>query len=241
MKLETVIHPDTRPCVALFIDGENLSPDLADQIVAAATGLGRRGLRRVYGDATRMSGWRAQGSLQVIDSAQGKNAADMLLAIEAMEAALLGGARTIAIASRDRDFSHLARKLSDHGVHVVGIGTAGPDCPFRKACSDYRNIAKSVAVPACAPAPVASPAFDEAKVAKWIETAIGQSSGKCLSLSGLGKFMLDRHGVSKAQLPAATWKTFLKGNPRFTVDAGDMVRLVKKKPPQDGGPFFDIG
>ncbi len=144
---------------------------------------------------------------------------------------------TIAIASRDRDFSHLARKLAEHGVHVVGIGPAGPDCPFRKACGDYREIGKPAPAPLCKPVPVP----DELKLTQWLETVIGQADGKCISLTALSKIMDQRHGVTKAQLPVATWKAFLTAHPRFGVDAGAMVRLVKKKPPQDGALLPDKG
>ncbi len=223
MKQETFSHPIRQQSIGLFIDGENLSHDLADQIVAIANDIGRRGIRRVYGDATRMQGWRAQGTLQVVDSAQGKNAADMLLAIEAMEAALVGRVTIIAIASCDRDFSHLARKLSDHDVHVVGIGPAEPDCAFRKACSDYREVAKPGRMSIATTAPVPS----QDKIEKWIETVIGQAKGKCLSLSALGQAMMQQHRVTKADLPCPSWKSFLSGRPRFSIDQSNVVRLAK--------------
>lgn len=241
MKQDPALRSATLAPVALFIDGENLSFAAAPEIVAVAETLGQRGIRRVYGDATRLTGWRAQGTLQVVDSAQGKNAADILLSIEAMEAALLRGVRIIAIASRDRDFSHLARKLAEHGVTVIGIGPADEDCAFRKSCSDYRVIGTSgpaagvaVAKPAVSVEPKAD-RVDPAKLLKWVETLIGQSPEKSLSITALGNVMKERHGVSKKQLPAATWKAYLLSEPRFDVYAGQIVRLSKNKPPAGGG------
>ena len=241
MKQDPALRSATLAPVALFIDGENLSFTTAPEIVAVADTLGQRGIRRVYGDATRMTGWRAQGTLQVVDSAQGKNAAEILLSIEAMEAALLRGVRVIAIASRDRDFSHLARKLAEHGVRVIGIGPADEDCSFRKSCSDYRVIGMSGPADGVA---VVKPAVsveqradkvDPARLRKWVETVICQSPAKSLTIMALGNEMKERHGVTKKQLPAATWKAYLLSEPRFDVDAGQIVRLRKNKPPADGG------
>ncbi len=228
MKVDVPHAPVSAMRVALFVDGENLSHTLAEEIVSVVDGLGGRGLRRVYGDATRMTGWRMQGTLQIVDSAQGKNAADLLLSIEAMEAALVGGERAIAIASGDRDFSHLARKLAEHGVRVIGIGSAGPDCGFRKACSDYRNIGKpgiSIEAPA-------GREIDPGTLTRWIETVIGQADGQRVSLSSLGKVMRERHCITKADLPTGTWKTYLAEHPRFEVDGADEAHLAKKKPAQ---------
>lgn len=224
MKHEMPVVQAQTTRVALFIDGENLSSDRADEIVAIVDKLGLRGIRNVYGDATRITGWRAQGTLKIVDSAQGKNAADMLLAVEAMEAALFRGERTIAIASCDRDFSHLARKLAEHSVTVIGIGPADPGCAFRKACVEYKEIEKRENIQAGAVAKK----LDLEKLEKWIMTVIGQTAEKKICLSSLGTTMKNQHGVSRENLPNATWKSFLSQNTRFRIDANNFVCLAKK-------------
>ncbi|WP_245533655.1 NYN domain-containing protein, partial [Actinoalloteichus spitiensis] len=52
-----------------------------------------------------------------------KNAADMRIAVDAMEALLIHpDLDTVVVATGDSDFSPLATKLREHGRHVVGVG-----------------------------------------------------------------------------------------------------------------------
>lgn len=94
--------------VALFVDGDNLPAALAGDILSAAGRLGRVDLRRVYCADPGVKGWDAVAGLRVLRVPGAKNGTDLLLCIEATEAACRGGYRAFVVATDDRDFSHLA-------------------------------------------------------------------------------------------------------------------------------------
>jgi hypothetical protein len=226
-----------RTGVALFVDGENLSPDHAEAIVAAAERLGARGVRRVYGAAAQVAGWRKQGTFRIVDCGPGKNGADVMLALEAFEAAVVDGVRHVVVASSDGDFTPLALKLAERGVRVTGIGESKAPEAFRKACTRFVELANGP--PATAPS---SPApFDHDRLKSWLVTEVGQAEGKELALQTLGARMHQKYGVTKACLPVADWATFIGSLDRLEVvgtsPAVRFVRLAKcKRPPDCGGP-----
>ena len=82
--------------LALLVDGENLRPDLAATLLARSRAYGDPLIRRVYGDASRLPGWDALPGFRLIHSGRGKNAADMLLCIEAM-ALVQAGRASVAV------------------------------------------------------------------------------------------------------------------------------------------------
>jgi hypothetical protein len=126
--------------VALFVDGDNLSPTLAAPLLAAAGRLGRVDLRRVYVADKGPSGWEDAAAYRVLRTAGAKNGTDLLLCIEAVEVACQGRYDRFAIASDDRDFSHLAHWLRERGWHVRGLGTAKSPENWRVACSDFEIV-----------------------------------------------------------------------------------------------------
>jgi hypothetical protein len=79
--------------VAVFVDGDNLSPDLAPEVRRHADELGTPFLRRVYCNATQLKGWEKRADFLVVHSGSGKNATDLLLAVDAMEIAFLRALR----------------------------------------------------------------------------------------------------------------------------------------------------
>jgi hypothetical protein len=52
-------------------------------------------MRRVYGAAAKVAGWRQQGTFRIVDCGPGKNGADVMLALEAFEAAVVEGVRHV--------------------------------------------------------------------------------------------------------------------------------------------------
>jgi hypothetical protein len=123
--------------VAVFVDGENLSPDLAPELRRHAYELGTPFLRRVYGDAARLKGWEARADFLVVHSGTGKNAADLLLAVDAMDIAFSGRCDSAVIASSDGDFRHLATRLRERGLKVVGVGDDRAPRAFRDVCTRF--------------------------------------------------------------------------------------------------------
>lgn len=68
--------------VALLVDGENVPCDFAGPLIAhARKTLGPITVLRVYGDATRLNGWREAAGYRLVHAHAGKNVADMLLTV----------------------------------------------------------------------------------------------------------------------------------------------------------------
>jgi hypothetical protein len=217
--------------VAVFVDGENLSHVHAGAVVTEAERLGARGIRRVYGAAVKVAGWRQQGTFRIVDCGPGKNGADIMLALEALEAVLLEGVRHVVIASSDGDFTPLALKLAESGAQVTGIGQNKAPDGFRRACTKFVELAN--ATPAKTP-PAPNP-FDHDRVVRWLETEVGQTEGQDIALQSLGARMHQKYQVTKARLPVADWATFIARLDRFEIvgssPAGRRVRFAKRKRP----------
>lgn len=182
--------------VALYVDGDNLSALLAGPILAAAAALGRVDLRRVYCAETGPKGWDAAPGFQVIRVAGAKNGTDLLLCIEAVEAACGGEFDHFVIASDDRDFSHLAHWLRERGVAVLGLGTAKSPEVWRAACSGFELLP-------LAPAPATRPVLSE--LDRKLKAAIGRVPG--------GREMVDvGNAMSQVQQrppEGCTWRSYM--------------------------------
>jgi len=129
--------------LALLVDGENLSKDRAPEILRLAARIGPPQVRRVYGNAKAVTGWEDHG-FRLCPTRPGKNAADMLLCVEAMSLALRDSFGTLVIASSDRDFSYLAEQLREIGKRVIGIGDAKAPVSFRNTCTDFKELGSVV-------------------------------------------------------------------------------------------------
>ena len=114
--------------VSVLVDGDNISGKHARQILSVAAQHGELQVVRVYSDAQRNSDWHDAAGYRMQHAGTGKNAADLLLALDAMELLLSRDMRCFVIASSDGDFTHLATRLREHGATVVGIGEAKAPC-----------------------------------------------------------------------------------------------------------------
>lgn len=120
---------DTHFPLAVLIDGENISADLAVHILAMAGNVGYVSIRRVYGNWSHptLIPWRTIAphySFQLIQAAHpisGKNATDITLTVDAMEL-LAQGIRHFCLASGDSDYIPLIRRLREKHCFVLGIG-----------------------------------------------------------------------------------------------------------------------
>lgn len=149
--------------VAVLVDGETLSAKYVGQIALRARALGTVTVRRVYLDAQKTTDWQGgpQG-FRLMHAGTGKTAADLLLALDAMELALREGVSRFVIASSERDFSHLALRLREYGRQVTGIGETRTPQIFRDACETFVTLSPAAALtealqPPLQPAPVADP------------------------------------------------------------------------------------
>jgi uncharacterized protein (TIGR00288 family) len=128
--------------MALLIDGENIAASDAVYVLAEAGKWGTVLLSRVYGDwsAAQMQPWQEvvthYGMRAVHQHGARKNAADIALAIEAVEL-FHQGIRSFCLVSGDSDYRPLVLWLVEHGCQVVVIGH--PDTPraLQRACSIF--------------------------------------------------------------------------------------------------------
>lgn len=115
--------------LAVLIDGENISSDLAVHILAMAGNVGYVSIRRVYGNwsHTALTPWRTIAPhygfqlIQIAHPISGKNATDIMLTVDAMEL-LAQGIRHFCLASGDSDYIPLVRRLREKHCFVLGIG-----------------------------------------------------------------------------------------------------------------------
>src|ERR671930_2075390 len=147
--------PTDEERIALFIDHENLVIGARDigrsfdigPIMDALAERGRVVARRAYADWTLFADDRralAQHNCELIDIPQRtgavrKNAADIKLAVDAMELAYERSfVSTFVIASGDSDFTPLVaalRALNRRGIGIGGKGATSP--PLPPACDEF--------------------------------------------------------------------------------------------------------
>ncbi|WP_201375391.1 NYN domain-containing protein [Ktedonobacter robiniae] len=130
--------------VALLIDGENIASDFAPFMLVEAGKWGGVCIRRVYGNWSHpsMASWQAivdhYGLTPVHHKhpVVGKNAADIMLVVDAMDL-LHQGYRHFCIASSDSDYTPLIRRLREAGGIVLGIGKAETLPALKMACTIF--------------------------------------------------------------------------------------------------------
>lgn len=189
--------------VAILIDGDNVSPAYAEAIATRARAEGRIDLHRVYADATRPSGWHDARGARMIHAGSGKNAADLLLTIDAMDHCQPGAFGTVVLVSSDGDFAHLASRLRERGVTVIGAGEAKAPQGFRDACSQFVALdlpARGPGTSGCATA-----------LDHNIRTVIAEHSrnGAGMRLADLAPRMHARFGTRISTYPERTWRAYL--------------------------------
>jgi len=189
---------------ALLIDGDNISPSHADRILDLSPA---PGVARVYTDAGKPSGWHAVPQLEIIHAGQGKNAADILLALDALELALTHGQTAFTLVTSDGDFTHLARRLRARGCSVTGVGEAKAPVTFRAACTRFRELAQS-----------APPSGQKAlTLDQRIRAMIAKHSraGRGMPVSLLSVEMKRAYDFKISGQPERTWRAYLSARPHL--------------------------
>lgn len=134
--------------LAVFIDADNASPQMAEAIFDEITTLGEAGVRRIYGDfsSPHLRGWseiltkHALIPHQQFAYTKGKNATDIALVIDAMDLLHKGGFHGFCLVSSDSDFTRLASRIREEGVAVYGFGEEKTPESFRRACTRFIYI-----------------------------------------------------------------------------------------------------
>lgn len=223
--------------VALMVDGDNVSADFAGQLITRSLSLGMLAVRRVYGNAALLPKWDAVPGFRLIHAGAGKNATDLLMAIEAMALIHDGLADLLVIASSDRDFSHLASHLHERGITVVGMGEAKAPESFRKACTRFVELggkAKSTAQkPESAPSQ-AMPATPEKRLVATVIEVVHKNASETgwMNLANLGHHIKNASGPSLKAAGYTRWKDFLtKFSAQFELDASGTTSRVRLRKP----------
>lgn len=141
--------------IALLVDGENMSSTHTANVLTVARKFGDPAIRRVYGKIEHIAGWDQEG-FRLVPTRPGKNAADLLLTVEAMTLALKDGIGTLIIATSDGDFVYLATQLRELSCTVIGIGLAKAPSAFRASCSCFFPLPEPVVPTAIVPPPIDS-------------------------------------------------------------------------------------
>ena len=136
---------------AVLIDGENASPRHARAVFEAADALGDAVVRRIYGDFSngRLGSWNAAIREHSIvpchqpAHVRGKNAADIALAVDAMDLMFSHGLEGIALMPSDSDFTRFAQRLREGGLAVYGFGESKTPPSFRTACHCFETLGKA--------------------------------------------------------------------------------------------------
>jgi len=130
--------------IALLIDGENVSAELAVHLIATASTFGAVTVRRAYGNWTHpsMNHWHDIASHYTIipihyqPPVSGKNATDIKLVVDAMDL-YRDGLRRFCLASSDSDYTPLIQRLRELGCFVLGIGKSETAAIFQNACTVF--------------------------------------------------------------------------------------------------------
>ena len=200
-----VLPGAARPRVALLVDGDNMAATQAGKLIVQAAREGELIIRRVYAGPGGLTNWEKSQGFHLRHAGPGKNAADLLLTVEAMEIMLTGKADVMVIATSDRDFAHLATHLRESGRRVVAIGEEKAPEHFLRCCSAHHVL------PAVSePPPAAKPRAFADIVAEILLAASGKN---WLALQSLGTLVTQKTGKTIAQHGFKTWRALLAANP----------------------------
>lgn len=133
------------PRLAVLIDADNCSPQIADGLFEEIANIGEASVRRIYGDfsGTRLKGWTDILAAHAIIAHQnfpyttGKNSADIALVIDAMDLVHQSHLDGICLVSSDSDFTRLASRIREQSMDVFGFGEQKTPLSFRQACSRF--------------------------------------------------------------------------------------------------------
>lgn len=133
---------------AVLIDADNVAAKYTKYILDEVSNYGGVTYKRVYGDWTRtnLAGWKNMALDNAITPVQqysyttGKNATDSAMIIDAMDILYSHNVDGFCIVSSDSDFTRLAIRLRESGMHVIGMGEKKTPKPFSTACNAFKYL-----------------------------------------------------------------------------------------------------
>jgi len=131
--------------IAVFIDADNAPASKMDLVISELAKYGVVNIRRAYGNWTKstLKSWEAIlheyaiEPIQQFDMIKGKNAADIKLVIQVMEALYTKKVDVVCLVSSDCDFTPLVTHALSEGKVVIGFGERKAPMPFVNACSKF--------------------------------------------------------------------------------------------------------
>lgn len=134
--------------IALLIDAENISSNYLNNVINEIAHHGTTTYRRIYGDWTKElnSSWKKNlleysiTPMQQYNYTVGKNSSDSAMIIDAMDILYTGNVSGFCLVTSDSDFTKLAARLREGGMHVVGMGELKTPKSFRSACSKFITL-----------------------------------------------------------------------------------------------------
>ena len=139
---------DTEQKFAVLIDADNISDKYIKIILEETANNGVATYKRIYGDWTsqQMSSWKSvllDNSIIPIQQygyTSGKNGTDSAMIIDAMDILYSGTVDGYCLVSSDSDFTRLAARLRESGMHVIGMGESKTPKPFISACNQFKYL-----------------------------------------------------------------------------------------------------
>ena len=135
--------------LAVLIDGDYIEPAYFGRVLTEASRHGTVDIRRIYANHAKMSCWEEcinnHGIESVPNSATYKNAADVMLIIDAAEILHSGkGIDGFCIVTNDNDFAGLARWIREQGAYVAAIWSSDQNKhtpSFEDECDAFMYVA----------------------------------------------------------------------------------------------------
>lgn len=250
----TRYSPEAR--VAVFIDFENLVcgagkglPGQSEPIPAKAlTHLcrgfyGNASIRKAYADWANTGFGRYQPALanNGVDLVQiahhgiaGKNAADIRMAVDAMEVLISHpDVDVFILVTGDSDYSPLVHRLREFGKHVVGVGTqATASQRLVSVCSEYKFWGTIVAEVEPAARPAVTAVFDIAAAEALLVRAFEQIPADTPTAGTVkNKMLVLDPAFDQANYGCRTFRDFLSRLPHRVATVGSSggditVRLI---------------
>jgi hypothetical protein len=221
---------------APLIDGENLSSAHAPALLRAVPA--PCPVRRVYGDVARLNGWLAVADLRPVHAAPGRNSADILLAVEAMELFHRSGLRVFALATSDGGLAHLATHLREAGAEVTVLAEAKAGEALRSAGTRFVELVAVASATKASPSPL--PSARQAAAAgpdlvAFVTERLQAAGREGVRVADLDPLVRRALGITIGTRPERTWRAWLTADcrkARFDLDPrGPAARVRLAAPP----------
>lgn len=242
------------PRIAVLVDCDNTSPEALDFLQRLIPKQEHIAFRHGYGNDFTMAQqrWREalnrHAFLALPQFGNHKNAADIVLALDAYELLIDGRADTFYLVTSDADFTALCRKLRNRGGTVFIIGEKKTSTMLQEACTRFHAFAPAAqgerdkpTVPAQAQAKelldsIAHTAYVkqcEEQLIRAVAELAPQSKTGLVGMGALGKHMTEKYpGFVAKQCGHKGLAAMVSTLPRLTVqhkDGSDWVRLTTKE------------